>query len=77
MNFDNSSSESQNVFALMTCLKKRNINNKNCPQLKQLQFDRYDKLSPLISNLEVEKLHHNSTSLIMEDFYVDFWEIFL
>ena len=60
----------------MSCLKIRNINNKNCPQLKQLEFDRYDnELSTLISNLETEKLHHNSTYLIVEDFYIDFWEV--
>ena len=48
------------------------INNENCPRLKQLEFDRYDnKLSTLISNLETEKLHHNSTYLIVEDFYID------
>ena len=64
---------SQNVF---TWIKKRNKNDKNCPQLKQLEFDTYDNiLSTLISNLETEQLHHNSTYLIVEDFYIDFWEI--
>ena len=40
------------------------------------KYELYDnKLRTLISNLETEKLHHNSTYLIVEDFYIDFWEV--
>ena len=64
------------LFAFLSFLKKRNINDKKFPQLMQSEFDRYDnKLSLLISNLETEKLHHSSTYMIVEDFFIDFWEI--